>query len=1399
MYSFSNLRNLLFFFRFNIPSYASTLLSIPVIGHLMIRTLASLILLSIVLTSNSFATPTYYPDSLAEWAQWIRTKNPSWGCAAGKEAERICNFPSTLTYTVSTQGASFVLSGEMLAPGEIPIPGSSQAIPTNLSLEPNGYLHQKEGTLFARMPVGPFTIKGEFPHLTNTTVLPVPDTIGLVSIHPAPKEVTIGRRDGTIRLDERSTAHNLDSLVISVSRRLTDGSPMQLETLINLSVSGRSRMLTLGSVLPQEALPVDLRSPLPAQVTSEGLLSLQIRQGQHTVAITSVLPATTSSLLFKGGQSDVWPKTETFAFSARPAFRSLQLTGGESLHAEAATIPSEWRQDAVFTIQSDATIKFEEISRGEQNTPLPQLNLRRELWLSFDGNRIAQKDTLTGTAGRANRLNVLSGNEVGRIIANGSPVLITKSPGSDLRGVEIRDQQVNLTAIGSQSSASPLLTHGWEMTMASVQGILNLPPAWQLIAIGGASTVSGAWIDSWSLLDLFICILIIVASRTIVNTGAAVILGLMLVLTHAEFLAPKMLIIHLLILLAWRHTISVNESVWDRLNKALLVATCGAWLLQALTFGKLQLTQLLFPQLQAGTRYRTIIQQLAVAVDSSITTWPLMLVALGAIVIAVYYISKGTSTKSYILRTIGMLILLGGTISPILGLVVFSTVVQYPRSAPPPSSFEMNDSASFLSSSSENYAQKAEESIVAQNRTFFEDKNLAAGPALPTWRWKQYQFSVSGPVSPSSTLNIIALPPLWTRVLSALRIIVVTVLAVILLRKVRLALSPLLLLLILYAGKPAMADFPPSEILQDLENQLQKEICSGAECGTAESLVLAMEDNILSLAMEVSSQGRTTRLLPGPISTFLPISVLVDGEAAQLRRDDTDHLNVLVPDGRHQIKASLSVPPGDSFTLTIPAPLPLYTTVKAPEWTYSGVSVSGVAQSSIEFNRISGDNHTSIRPSLLGNWVAVSRTLYLAEQFSVMTVVRRIGDASKPLTIQIPLLDRERILSGAVEPSKDMVSIDFPAGQSEVHYNSSLPIAGSLTFTSPKIPHFAEDWRVQCSPLIHCTISGVPYLVLDQPVFTPFPGESLAIEITHLESISGEPLSIDEVSHSFYWSSSLVSGTVLATARVTQQSNLTVTVPVNTTIKSVTMDGMATGSKVIDERTAIALPPGDHSVAIAYELANNPAITFTLPSISLSVPSNNIAVTGTPSPDRWIIWTGGGLFGPSVVYWGKLIGVVTLCATLSIIGILKLSPGSAAFLGIGLASLPMITLWIPLLWLGLLKKFSALQPQNTGHKWGLISITALLALVSLFLLYHIVEIGLLLDPPMLIAGANSTSTNLRWIFDTTPGALPSPWIISLPMWTWRVFSLVWATWLVVGMMRWIKETITCMKSFSSQN
>jgi hypothetical protein len=243
------------------------------------------------------------------------------------------------------------------------------------------------------------------------------------------------------------------------------------------------------------------------------------------------------------------------------------------------------------------------------------------------------------------------------------------------------------------------------------------------------------------------------------------------------------------------------------------------------------------------------------------------------------------------------------------------------------------------------------------------------------------------------------------------------------------------------------------------------------------------------------------------------------------------------------------------------------------------------------------------------------------------------------------------------------------------------------------------------------------------------------------------------------------------------------------------MDGMPTGSKVTQARTAIALPPGNHTVIVAYKLAKDPAITFTVPSLTLSAPSSNVAVTVAPSPDRWVVWTGGGLLGPSVVYWGKLIGVVALCTTLSIIGFLNLSPGSAIFLGIGLSSLPMITFWIPLLWLGVLQKSPTLKPQHSAHRLGIIAVTAVLTLLSLILLYHVVEIGLLLDPPMLIAGANSTSTQLRWIYDTALDKLPTPWIISLPMWAWRGFSLVWATWLVVGVIRWIKQTIDCVKSF----
>ena len=77
-----------------------------------------------------------------------------------------------------------------------------------------------------------------------------------------------------------------------------------------------------------------------------------------------------------------------------------------------------------------------------------------------------------------------------------------------------------------------------------------------------------------------------------------------------------------------------------------------------------------------------------------------------------------------------------------------------------------------------------------------------------------------------------------------------------------------------------------------------------------------------------------------------------------------------------------------------------------------------------------------------------------------------------------------------------------------------------------------------------------------------------------------------------------------------------------------------------------------------------------------------------------------------------------------------------------------------------------------------------LSAVALGMIYWAVHSGLLFQPDVQVAGAGSSGSVLNWFSHRTSGALPTPSVLWLPLWVWRVGMLVWALWLAVHLFRW---------------
>ena len=79
------------------------------------------------------------------------------------------------------------------------------------------------------------------------------------------------------------------------------------------------------------------------------------------------------------------------------------------------------------------------------------------------------------------------------------------------------------------------------------------------------------------------------------------------------------------------------------------------------------------------------------------------------------------------------------------------------------------------------------------------------------------------------------------------------------------------------------------------------------------------------------------------------------------------------------------------------------------------------------------------------------------------------------------------------------------------------------------------------------------------------------------------------------------------------------------------------------------------------------------------------------------------------------------------------------------------------------------------------------------MLLQALQIGLLGLPDLLITGHDSHASLLSWYADrfSAGAGTAQAWVISAPLWLYRLAMLLWALWLAASLLRWLKWGWEC--------
>ncbi|MDO8863529.1 hypothetical protein Q6D67_17660 [Haliea sp. E1-2-M8] len=1331
----------------------------------MLRFLA-LLLLPLWVQAQTVAVP----EPLRDWQEWVLRDIPEHRCpllhsARAPQPEAwACAWPGRLELNVDSSGAVFRGAATLYAEDWLPLPGSFELWPRAVLVDGQPWpVVRHNGLPTLRLPAGTHRLEGRLDWPERPNYLPLPALYGWVALsvdgvaRVAPEHGKQGLWLGLPRADTAS-AVPADALEIEVFRRVVDGVPVLLETRLRLTVSGALRELALGAVVPADFEAMSLTSSLEAGLHPEQGLFLLLRPGEHSVTILARARSPLPALKAITGAAP-WPTSELWSYTADPALRTLELSGGRAVDPLQENIPPAWQQFPAWRLSAGEALTTELRSRGLGNTGQPRLTLRRQAWMDFHQPALHVTDTITGTTGGLQRLQQSAPWALLRAELDGVPQPLSASADGS-SGVELRTVQLALEASARVPTGGNIRVSGWDQTFDRVDMTLHLPPGQILLAAPGADRAPDTWLAGWNLLDLFLVLVTGMLLGRLLGRAWGLLGLVLMALAYPDYPALLYLLGGTAAVQLLRQAVG-GSGVFAHAIGVVYRGLVIGLVLVALPFVAGQLRLALFPQLElyqidhAQPLHRSIAQT---GQDMAEAAAP----------------ASAESRKFAV------------------GEVAYSRVGPDVAMARGP-------------------LPAAEISPQA-----------LAGPGQPDWSWHRAQLSWSGPVLAEQTMRLVILPRWFT---ALLRVLSVLALAVLCWRWFRAqppsprpgmgsgataSLALVLLSTLLLAPPQASAAdsaVPSPEQLQELRDWLLRPPACAPACLELPAFALTIDGTTLRLRMDVHAEADAGLALPRVQPGWQILELRVDGAEASSLRQSANQRWLWLERGVHRVELRAALTPGaDRASLQFATPPRAVLVDTGPGWSAAGISAGRLAGDTLELRRETPTAGTASETPVLSRrgfdpspFYRVERQLHLGSEWRLLTRVQRLAPATGNLVLTIPLWPGENPLDDSLAVRDGVVELTLPAGTGQRQWLSSIAPVTRLEVSAPALYTRSEQWRISSSGLWRVEASGTPLVATSDPGgrqhFRPLPGETLVLDIAAITPLEGSWLAADRVGLDIRLGARSAEYTLHTSLRATRASTHTVQLPPEAELLEASIEGRAQNLQAEDGALRLALAPGEQHLMVRWHQPEGTALLWQSAVPDLGVASANVSITATLSDRRWVLWTGGPLLGPAVLYWAALAVMLLVAFGLSRSGRTPLRLHHWLLLGLGFSTVSWPALVLVVGWLLAVDWRERNGAELTGKQrnsaqlgLGLLTVLALVVLVS------VIPAGLLGQPDMQVVGNGSSSSELRWFVDRSAPRLPETSIVSAPLWVYRLAILLWAVWLASALLGWLRWTWQAMGS-----
>ena len=594
------------------------------------------------------------------------------------------------------------------------------------------------------------------------------------------------------------------------------------------------------------------------------------------------------------------------------------------------------------------------------------------------------------------------------------------------------------------------------------------------------------------------------------------------------------------------------------------------------------------------------------------------------------------------------------------------------------------------------------------------------------------------------------------------------------------------------------ADFPSDGLLNELRTRLTEPAECLPNCAQANRLKLEAEGEELRLRVEISAAADVAVPLPADGAHWMPRSVSVDGAPARaLQRGPDGTLWLRLAPGVHQVAMEGRLPPHALVQLPLAMPV-RRVEARVSGWRLEGVGENGAAEGQLQLARIEKKREegraAAVEAGALPPFVTVERTLLFGLTWQARTRVVRGSPLGTAVTVEVPLLDGESVVSANVPVERGRARVTLGPAQMELEWLSTLSTREKVTLQAPDTAAWTEVWRAEISPIWHLEQAGGLAVVGHRdaegvwtPEWRPWPGEEVVLSLTRPEGVAGPTFTVDSSRFTVNPGARAADARLTVAARSSLGGRHAVTLPEGAELDSVKIDGRTIPLRPEGGRLDLPVVPGRQVYEISWRSPRGVASLYRPPAPDLGISSVNQTVELTLPQDRWLLFAGGPRLGPAVLFWGVLLVVVLAGLVLGTAAPTPLKPWQWMLLGIGFTQSSAAGAAVVAAWLIVLGVRPKLPERMHPWLYNLAQIgLALLTLAALTSLLAAVKEGLLGYPSMYVEGNGSTAERLLWYADRVDGPVTPVWAFSAPLWAYRLLMLAWALWLAVALIGWIR-------------